>query len=100
MKLGKPIRITNGVFQVRGIGARVTVLVHDKKVVLVDAGSKGSLSMISSGLEAEGLSLDDVGKVIVTHHHPDPHGGTERVGPRKRYRSSRPRYRGGNDRGH
>ena len=75
MKLGKPIRITNGVFQVRAIGARVTVLVQDKEVVLVDAGSKGSLGMISAGLEAEGLSLDDVGKVIVTHHHPDHTGG-------------------------
>ena len=75
MKLGKPTRIADGVFQVRAIGARVTVLVHDKEVVLVDAGSKGSSGMISAGLEAEGLSLDDVGKVIVTHHHPDHTGG-------------------------
>ncbi len=75
MKLGKPIKIAKGVFQVRAIGARVTVLVHDNEVVLVDAGSRGSLGMISAGLEAVGLSLDNVGKVVVTHHHPDHTGG-------------------------
>jgi glyoxylase-like metal-dependent hydrolase (beta-lactamase superfamily II) len=75
MKLGKPIKIAKGVFQVRAIGARVTVLVHDNEVVLVDTGSRGSLGMISAGLEAVGLSLDNVGKVVVTHHHPDHTGG-------------------------
>ena len=75
MKLGKPIKIAKGVFQVQAIGARVTVLVHDNEVVLVDTGSRGSLGMISAGLEAVGLSLDNVGKVVVTHHHPDHTGG-------------------------
>ena len=72
---GKPIRITNGVFQIRTIGARVTVLVEDGAVLLVDAGLRGSSGLITSGLRALGLSFDQIGCVVLTHAHPDHSGG-------------------------
>lgn len=75
MKLRQPIPITDGVFQIRAIGARVTVLVEDGEVLLVDAGLRGSLGTITQGLEALGLSLDQIGRVVVTHAHPDHSGG-------------------------
>ena len=72
---GKGIPVTDGVFQIRAIGARVTVLVEDGEVLLVDAGSRGSAGAITRGLESSGLSLDQVGRVVVTHAHPDHAGG-------------------------
>ena len=71
MKLGNPIPVTAGVFQIRAIGARVTVLVEDDEVLLVDTGMKGSSGMIVAGLRAIGLSADMVRTVVVSHHHPD-----------------------------
>ncbi len=71
MKLGKPIHIARGVFQIRAIGARVTALVEDEGVILVDTGARGSARMIAAGLQAEGLSLSDIDSVVVSHHHPD-----------------------------
>ena len=75
MMFGKGIPVTDGVFQIRAIGVRVTVLVEGGEVLLVDAGSRGSSGAITRGLEASGLSLDQVGRVVVTHAHPDHAGG-------------------------
>ena len=46
MKLGNPIPVAEGVFQIRAIGARVTVLTQGDEVILVDAGMKGSSGLI------------------------------------------------------
>ena len=58
MIFGRPVRVTDGVFQIRAIGARVTVLVEDDEALLVDAGLRGSRSAITGGFKALGLSLD------------------------------------------
>lgn len=75
MQFRKPIPITDGVFQIRAIGARVTVLVENGEALMVDAGLRGSLGAITRGVEAAGLSLDQVRRVLVTHAHPDHAGG-------------------------
>ena len=72
---GKPIRITDGVFQLRAIGARVTVLLEQDEVILVDSGLPGSRRVIIRGLSDCGLSLDRVSRIIITHAHPDHYGG-------------------------
>ena len=72
---GKPIRITDGVFQFRAIGARVTLLRENDDAILVDAGFRGSLRPITGGLRDCGLSLDGISRVVITHAHPDHSGG-------------------------
>ena len=75
MKLGNPIRITDGVFQLRALGARVTVLTAGGEAMLIDAGMRGSSALILGGLDAMGLSLDAVKTLVITHRHPDHAAG-------------------------
>ena len=75
MKLGNPIRVAEGVHQIRAIGARVTVLSHGDEVILVDAGMKGSSGMIIESLEAIGLSINMVRALVISHRHPDHAAG-------------------------
>lgn len=75
MKLGNPIRVADGVSQIRAIGARITVLAAGNEAMLVDAGMKGSYGPIASGLGALGLSLDSVKTLVISHRHPDHSGG-------------------------
>ena len=79
MRFGKPIAITGGIFQVRAIGARVTVLVENGEVLLVDAGLWGSSGTILQGLESLGLFPEQIAKVVITHAHPDHSGGLGRL---------------------
>ena len=72
---GRPTAITDGVFQVPAIGARVTVLVENGEVMLVDAGLRGSSGKILRGLERLGLHPEQMRKVVITHAHPDHSGG-------------------------
>ena len=75
MKFGKPIKIDDGLFQIRAVGARVTVLVEDDKVLLVDAGARLSWGVILKGLKDINLTPAQIDQVVVTHHHPDHSGG-------------------------
>ena len=75
MIFGKPIQVTDGVFQFRAIGSRVTVLVENDRVILVDTGLHGSLVPITSGLKDLGLSPHQINTVVITHAHPDHCGG-------------------------
>ena len=82
MKLGNPIRIAEGVFQLRALGARVTVLIAgdealtaNGEALLIDAGMRGSSPLILGGLEAMGLTIDAVKALIITHRHPDHAAG-------------------------
>ncbi len=83
MNFGKPIRITDGVFQIRAIGARITALVEDNRVLLVDTGLQGSINPITSGLKELGLSLDHIETVVITHAHPDHCGGLAEIVERR-----------------
>ncbi len=75
MRLGRPIEVTDGVFQIRALGARVTVLVENGAAILVDTGLWGSQGLIMSGLESLGLSREKLRMMVVTHAHPDHSGG-------------------------
>lgn len=79
MKLGNPIHITSGVFQVRAIGARVTVLAVGNEAILIDAGMRGSSGMIVSGLGAIGLTMDVVKALVISHHHLDHAAGASEL---------------------
>ena len=73
--LDRPIQIADGVFQLRVIGARVTVLVEDGEALLVDAGLPGSAPVILRGLRRLGVFPEDLTRVALTHYHPDHAGG-------------------------
>ena len=75
MKLGNPIPVAERVFQIRAIGARVTVLAEGDEVILVDAGMKGSSGLIIDSLESIGLSIDMVKALVISHRHPDHAAG-------------------------
>jgi glyoxylase-like metal-dependent hydrolase (beta-lactamase superfamily II) len=79
MKLGNPIRVVNGVFQIRALGSRVTALIGDDRAILVDAGMKGSAGLILSGLQELRVAPDSVTGVVVTHYHPDHAGGVQEL---------------------
>ncbi|MBI2964796.1 MAG: MBL fold metallo-hydrolase [Chloroflexi bacterium] len=61
--------------QIGAKGCAVTAIVHRDEVTLIDAGARGSLPLISRGLEAAGLHLSRVRHVVLTHYHPDHSGG-------------------------
>ncbi len=75
MIFGTPIQVTNGVFQFRAFGARVTVLIENGRALLVDTGLQGSLLSITRGLKDLGLTLHHIESVVITHAHPDHCGG-------------------------
>ena len=79
MKLGNPIRVVRGVFQVRALGSRVTVLMGRDRALLIDAGMKGSEGLILTGLDELGISADNLAGVIITHYHPDHAGGVREL---------------------
>lgn len=47
------------------------VLVRGNEAAVVDTGTEGSVDAIGSTLATLGVTFDDVGHVILTHHHPD-----------------------------
>ncbi|MFG2328360.1 MBL fold metallo-hydrolase [Streptomyces sp. NPDC048604] len=59
----------------------VHVLDTDRGPVLIDTGwdDPASWDELSGGLAALGTSVADVHGVVITHHHPDHHGLSERV---------------------
>ena len=79
MIFGKPIQVTDGVFQFRVIGARITVLMESGRAILVDTGLQGSVLPLALGLKNLGLTLDHVDTVVITHAHPDHCGGLAEV---------------------
>ncbi len=79
MKLGNPIRVVRGVYQLRALGSRVTVLMGRDRALLIDAGMKGSEGLIVSGLDELGTSPDSLAGIVVTHYHPDHAGGVREL---------------------
>ena len=74
-RLAKTLEAGPGLFRLRAVGATVTALVESDSVILVDAGSRGSLPLIERGLQRIGSSVRDVQLIVVTHYHPDHAGG-------------------------
>ena len=72
---GRPVRIADGVFQLRALGARVTVLAEGGDAILIDSGLPGSSRILTRGLIDCGVSRDRISRVVITHAHPDHSGG-------------------------
>ena len=72
---GRPIGIVNGVFQLRALGARVTVLAEDGDAIVIDSGLPGSSRIVMRGLMDCGIAHDRISRVVITHAHPDHSGG-------------------------
>lgn len=79
MSLTQPIQIADGVYQLRTLGAKVTVLFGSQGLALVDAGARGSMGLIESGLRALGSSLLQVRLIVLTHYHPDHTGNLRKL---------------------
>ena len=75
----KPIPIAPGIFQLYGLGARVTVVLGTDEALLIDTGGRGSWSLLASGLAGLGVSPAQVSLVTLTHSHPDHSGELHRV---------------------
>ena len=75
MMFDRPIPVADGIFQIRAIGARVTVLVENGEALLVDAGLPGSSAVILRGLKRLGVLPEQLIRVALTHFHPDHAGG-------------------------
>lgn len=77
-----PISNGPGIFQIRVLGARVTVIASDNGPIMVDAGHRGSAPVIGIGLRSANLSFPDIELIVMTHHHPDHSGGLSEVSRR------------------
>jgi glyoxylase-like metal-dependent hydrolase (beta-lactamase superfamily II) len=75
MMFDRPIPVADGIFQIRAIGARVTVLVENGEALLVDSGLPGSSAVILRGLKRLGMVPEQLTRVALTHFHPDHAGG-------------------------
>lgn len=75
LSLRGPVELAPGVHQLPAIGARVTAVAGSEGVLLIDSGTRGSLSMMDAGLKKIGYSLADVRLIVLTHVHPDHAGG-------------------------
>jgi glyoxylase-like metal-dependent hydrolase (beta-lactamase superfamily II) len=61
--------------QIRNDNISVTyhpvILINDKEIVLVDCGTPGSLLKIKEEAQAQNVNMDNLTKVVITHHDMD-----------------------------
>ncbi len=72
------MEIAPGVHQVRMLGADSFLLVEDR-LTLIDAGMVGSRLMLERYLRRIGRRMDELGRIICTHGHPDHIGGLQEL---------------------
>lgn len=68
--------------RVLGGASSAYVLVRGGEATIVDTGQAGTELAIQDGLEALGMSWEDVSSVILTHRHPDHVGSLDEVAAR------------------
>jgi glyoxylase-like metal-dependent hydrolase (beta-lactamase superfamily II) len=71
----KPKKVANGICQVSLRGVNAFLFEAGDRLVLVDAGLKGSPPRITEAIYSLGRLPQDVAAIVVTHAHPDHVGG-------------------------
>ncbi len=79
LRIGSPIAVAPGLNQLRAVASRVTVVTAGERALVIDAGARGSVGLVVSGLEALGIQPEQVAVIAITHHHPDHTGGLARL---------------------
>ena len=73
------MEILPGIHRIDGArGCNVYMLSDGQGVTLIDTGWPGNAARISRYLEAQGMSVSQVERILITHAHPD-HTGTVRA---------------------
>ena len=72
------MEIVPGVHGVRVIGATAHLIVEDE-ITLIDAGHRGSGTLVTRYLARLGRSVRDISRILCTHGHPDHIGGVAEV---------------------
>jgi glyoxylase-like metal-dependent hydrolase (beta-lactamase superfamily II) len=68
------VRVTEHVYYVENGDVRVYLIVQPESLTLVDTGFPGTTPLITEAVRSLGRSIEDIGDILVTHHHFD-HAG-------------------------
>ena len=74
-----PIKIKENIYQIRVLGCRVTIIINENAICLVDVGYPGSFRFVKKGIESLGFSINDIKVVVLTHYHPDHIGDIKSI---------------------
>lgn len=72
------MEIAPGVHGVRVIGATAHLILEDE-ITMIDAGHRGSGTLVKRYLARLGRSIRDVTRIVCTHGHPDHIGGVREI---------------------
>ena len=72
------VEVAEGLHAVRLIGSNAFVVLEDE-ITLIDAGHRGSIVNLRRYLKRIGRDLDDIGRIVCTHGHPDHIGGVSEI---------------------
>lgn len=72
------IEIVPGLHAIRLLGSR-SYLIDDGELTLVDAGLRGSATLLRWHLSRLGRPITDIRRIVLTHGHPDHIGGVHEI---------------------